>query len=155
MKKVVVTLIIITILVVGFLFVDAKRTENLLQNKVESTTTSDEEANDSSIQFKIIDSNKRDLGKMINLNKLDANEICFIFDYLPFDYYTGLYLDGEEVQQPTGATKLEFGFYLDEDKNSQFLKKGKHKIDIKIVETKEDIKKRQYFEEISFEYSIQ
>ncbi|MDT2751584.1 hypothetical protein [Enterococcus thailandicus] len=71
MKKVVVTLIIITTLVVGFLFVGAKRTENLLQNKVESTTTSDEEANDSSIQFKIIDSNKRDLGKMINLNKLN------------------------------------------------------------------------------------
>lgn len=71
MKKVVVTLIIITTLVVGFLFVGAKRTENLLQNKVESTTTSDEEANDSSIQFKIIDSIKRDLGKMINLNKLN------------------------------------------------------------------------------------
>ena len=152
MKKVIVAILGIAITLGGILLINSEMKDNSVQTKNDSSST---KVDNDSVKFKIVDGNKEDLGRNISLDNLDSGEILFIFDYLPMSYYSGIFLDGKQVQQATRATKREWGFYLTEDAHSDFLKIGNHEIDIKIFKTKEDIQKDNVFEDVHFEYSIQ
>lgn len=152
MKKNIIALLLFVTIGGGFLFLSTKKNNYQKQTK---TAITSETADNSAIKFNIFDANGKELGRTIKLSTVNSNEIRFIFDYLPNDDYTSLFWEDKQVQQATKATKLEYGYYLKEDANSVALKKGSHKITVKIFKTKTDAKKGNVLKEYHYTYAIQ